>query len=356
MWYWIRTSLIVIAVTAMVWLFAEAESLRSERESVEVLLAADPKSGLVIDLVDRNGSEPLSSAATNVVTGDLTPIRLELDIDGATNAIEQFRRKLSPSTIRLSPGMTGIPTTLGAHAVNLLEVMQAYPGLKPVDSGVTITKVTPAIANVFIDSLVTRTFAVEVNHPEGETDGPLEIKPRSVTVTMPKAVSDRVAEGTAATANIDESTWRGLVPRQRTTLSALPLSVPSTAGASHVRITPASVDVSLTILAKAATLRLTSMPVHIRIPPVEYGKWDIDIPEQDRFLTDVVVTGPADLIEQLRQRQSPVVAFITLSFDDLERGVTSKDIQYSDVPTPLRFESASKAVRVKITRRERVGP
>lgn len=344
MWYWIRTILIVLTVTAMVWLFAEAESLRTEQESADVIFAADPKAQQVIDLVD---------AADPAVESPV--LRVEMNVEGSVTAIEQFRRRLAAGVIRLTPGSPGVPATPGAHAVNLLEFFQGYPGLRSADSGVTVSKVSPATVNVFVDTLVTRTVNLEVTHPEGETEGPIDVRPRTLTMTLPKALADRVPESAVATVRIDDGTWRGLVPRQRSTLTALPVLPPPGAVGPHVKLSPSTADTTLTVLAKAASLRLPSVPVHIRIPPVEYGKWDLDIPEQDRFLNDVMVTGPADLIEQLRQRQTPVVAWVALSFEDLERGVTSKEVTFSDAPTPLRFESANKSVRVKVVRRDRPG-
>src|SRR5438094_723468 len=49
-------------------------------------------------------------------------------------------------------------------------------------------------------------------------------------------------------------------------------------------VEPTTVDISLTLRSKTATIKIASVPVHVRIAPSELNKWDIEIPEQDRFL------------------------------------------------------------------------
>ena len=48
----------------------------------------------------------------------------------------------------------------------------------------------------------------------------------------------------------------------------------------------------------------------------------------------------------------PLVATVSLSFEELERSIPSKEAVFCDLPTGLHFDVANKTVRLKIKRRE----
>src|SRR5262249_45340484 len=128
------------------------------------------------------------------------------------------------------------------------------------------------------------------------------------------------------------------------------------AAIQRLKIEPPVVDIALTLRTKTASIKVPSVPVHVRIAPGELSKWDIEIPEQDRFLTDVTVSGPSDLVKQVQDKPVPLTATVSLSFEEPERMVPSKEAVFCPLPTRLHFDVPNKTIRLKIKRREAAAP
>jgi hypothetical protein len=114
---------------------------------------------------------------------------------------------------------------------------------------------------------------------------------------------------------------------------------------------PARADVALTVRAREVTVRLASVPVQLRIPPAELPNWDIRVPEADQFISDVAVTGPADQVRGIQSGTVQIVAVVPLSFEELERGIASKEAVFVGLPGNVKAEAARRTIRLTITRR-----
>lgn len=336
----VRAVLAAMALAVLVWVYAEAESLRGQDTTLELVLegAADPPRA--VDVGDGSGGTLFPG----------TPLRLTVSIEGSTAALDAFLRR-GPRTLRAAPGEVGVPTLPGAHTLDLREVLRATQDFK--DSGLTIRKVEPATAQVTIDEVASRDVRVEVRTPVGDLEGLPEATPRTVRVVAPAREIARLTEASTVVAGVDDATWSRLVPGRKEIIPGVRLSLPAELEASRrARLEPPTVDVVLTVKSRTATVVVPGVPVHLRVAPGELAKFDIDINEQDRTLIDVTVSGPADLIRQIEDRSLPVIAFVALSFEELERGIASKDAQFTNVPGgALKFEVANRAVRLSIKRR-----
>jgi hypothetical protein len=340
MWQHIKTIILVTLVTAIIWVFAESESLRSlDVPGVEMTVVAPPGSKYVVDLTPDQG-----------VHG--SGIRADLKIEGPTAAVDAAERLLR-NPIILNPGMPGFAIEPGRHTVDLLAVLRDHPDLHLASRGVSIKSVTPESVVATVEELVTRTVKIDVDVPGAELDGPPEVKATDATITLPKSQESKVTDDSAVVARIDPAALARLNPGRKETITGVRL-VPSAelAAIPRLKIEPLAVDVALTLRTKTAMVKVPSVPVHVRIAPGELNKWDIEIPEQDRFLTDVTVTGPSDQIKQIQDKTVPLVATVSLSFEELERMIPSKDAVFCDLPTGLHFDVANKIVRLKIKRRE----
>jgi hypothetical protein len=341
MWQAIKTFVLVSLVTVIIWAFAEAESLRSaEVRSVEVAVSTPANSKYIADLIQDNAPARTQSLRADVV------------IDGPAAALETVERILR-SPIILSPGMEGFSTEPGRHTVDLQTILRSHPDLRLASRGVSIKTVSPETIDVRVDELVSRPIKVDVDVPGAELDGPPEVKTTSATITLPKSLEGKLTDSSAATARVEPAALARLNPGRKETVAGVRLvPPPDLAGNPRIRIEPAAVDVALTLRTKSATVKVPSVPVHIRIAPGELSKWDIEVPEQDRFLTDVTVTGPSEVIRQIQEKALPLVATVSLTFEELERMIPSKDAVFCDLPTGVRFDVANKTVRLKIKRRE----
>lgn len=83
-------------------------------------------------------------------------------------------------------------------------------------------------------------------------------------------------------------------------------------------------DVSVTgqLSRRVRTLELAPVPVWLVLPSTEGTGWDVEV--LDKLLPGVSATGPQASIDRLERGDLVAIAFVTLSSDELERGVESK--------------------------------
>src|ERR1051326_7041046 len=130
MWQHLKTIILVTLVTAIIWVFAESESLRVVQvPGVEMTVAAPPGSKYVVDLTPDQG-----------VHGN--GVRADLVIEGPTAAVDAAERLLR-NPIILNPGMPGFAIEPGRHTVDLQAVLRDHPDLHLSARGVSIKSVTP---------------------------------------------------------------------------------------------------------------------------------------------------------------------------------------------------------------------
>ncbi|GJQ30059.1 MAG: hypothetical protein HBSAPP03_19430 [Phycisphaerae bacterium] len=341
----VRAILTALVLAVLVWVYAEAESLRSQDVSLELVIEGSSEPPRAVEVGDGAGGWLFPGSA----------VRLTVSIEGSTGAVDALTRRGQGRVVHVAPGSGGVPTAPGAYTLDLRDVLRLQHDFK--DSGLTIRKVEPASVSITVDEVGSRDVRVSVVTPMGDLDGQPEATPRVVRVVGPAKELAGLRETSTATARVDEATWARLVPGRREIIPAVRLELPDEMSASRrARLEPPTADVVLTVRSRTASVILPSVPVHLRIAPGELAKFNIDINEQDRTLIDVTVSGPADLIRQVEDRTLPIIAFVPLSFEELERGIPSKDAVFTGLPGgALRFEVANRAVRLTITRRNGAG-
>ena len=350
MWNRIKNITLVTLVTCIIWVFAESESVRSVQiPAVEITILPEQGQMYAVDLAQDS-----SAVHGSVVRADLT-------LEGPTAALDIVQRRLRQPIV-LNPGMKGFTSESGPHILDLQAVIQAAlrdsTDLGTTGRGVSIKSITPESIRYNIEQLTTTTVKVDVELPPGtELDGPAELKVSAANITLPQAQASRVGDTTSVIARIDPAALARITSGRKETITGVRLyAPPDLATVPRLKIDPATVDVSLTLRTKTASIKVASVPVHIRIAPGELSKWDIDIPEQDRFLTDVTVSGPSDAVKQVQDKAVLLVATVPLSFEELEHLIPFKDASFGslvgDLPAGLRFDVASKTVRLKIKKRE----
>ena len=339
MWRYLKSAVAVVVVTLIIWFFAEAESLRStEVRGVEITFQPLDGARYVVDL----------SQETPGVRGN--SVRADLVISGSAAALEPVERTLRRPLI-VSPGMAGLSASPGRQTVDLQELLMLHPELR--GRGVSFRSVSPVAVEATVDELVTRPVKIEVEVPGAELEGAPELRTTTASVTLPASHAGKVSESTSVLARVEPAALTRLTPGRKESIPNVRLLPPADlAGLPRLRIDPQTVDVSLTLRSKTASVKIASVPVAVRLAPGELGKWLIEIPQQDWFLTDVTVTGPGELIKQVQDKTLPLVATVPLSFEELERGIPSKEAVFSELPSGLRFDVANRTVRLKITKRE----
>jgi hypothetical protein len=349
----LRTLLLVGFITALVWLMAESESLRTEKLRPEVRFRVPPDAPRLVRV--EPGQE---------FSGTVT-----VTIEGPTAAVDALAAR-ARGTIDLEPGMVGVPAEPGRHSVNLADALRAHEYFR--DSSVTITSVDPPSATVWVDEVVAREASVKIETPEGALlAGVADVKPPKVEVRLPESIARTAAPpGTelTLTARLTPEALANL-PAGRRIAVTVPLTLPPTLQSDAVRVSPPQVNVELTLRSRAASTIVPNVPVYVRVAPTEVGVWDVDLAPEGRVLTDVTITGPADQVDQFRAPPEPpgaapkvkLIGYVPLSFEELEKAATSgqpleKDVAFCDVPTPLRFDARPRTVKVTVRRSTPMGP
>lgn len=330
----LKAALIAILVAVLVWLFAEGESLATRTVDMTVSLHSDPGGDLVIKPEDPNFR-------------GVARVRLEATtrlLDTVANAVGD--------RLVLTPGTPGVPTEPGERrVVDLREALSNLPELKGLGS--TVVDVQPRQIVVRVTRLVTREMPVRVELPQG-FDLPLDGEPTLATGTVmvraPEQALAAIPEGTFIPAKVSEEQVRRLKsdgPQTVTATAQLPVGLRSV---TPVTLTPETLGVTLRIRSRVETLKLATVPVWYSLPPTEDGgKWNVQV--QDKFLSDVSITGPSEEIQRIRAGQAGVKAVVELSSDDLSKGVTSKQATFTGLPAGLSANAPSTTVRLRISQR-----
>ncbi len=329
----IKTAALVTLVTLVIWFFAESESLTSRSVRVEAAFEVEPKDDRSLRVIDPDWQQ-----------------RIDTVIEGATAAVSEAETVLR-RPVRFQLGAPGIPTDLGEQTVDLAAALRGLPDLQ--GKPVTILRADPSTVRVRIEQLATRELKVVVDAPPGTRFESLpEARPATVKISLPEVDARLLDESAVAFARISGETLSRLVPGRRETISNVAVDAPPLVAGPRTRLNPSRIDVDVTLQSRTATLTLASVPVFILVAAVEYERWDITVAPEDRFLTDVKVSGPSDLVDRVRRGEIRVTAKVELTFDELERGISSKEVVFSQMPTDLTFTADNPRVRLQIRKRE----
>ncbi len=346
-WNALKTIILTTIIASLVWLFAEAETLRDKE--VDVRLILQPKSGsdLVVDI-------------QGTVSREFT---VKLRMQGGSLRVDQAERQLTDLPIIMTLGDEGVPASTGEHRIDLMSALRSHTTLR--ELGVSLQSVEPQSLGILVDEYMTRELAIHAIAPPDAiglefASAPI-ISPPRARVTLPRRDAERLGTDAALEAQISKLEFDRLVPGRQETLTNIRLRLPITPSPTpnaapgtittpplRATIAPTSVDIQLVVRPRSAEFLLPRVPIDLRLPASELGKWSVTIAEDELNLTDVKVIGPAELIQQVRDGRIPVRASVQLSFDELARGINSKDAFFTDVPADLRFEVSDRQVRMTI--------
>jgi YbbR domain-containing protein len=331
----LRTIVLVTFVSALIWAFAEGQSLQTRRTRAEIEFPATSASAYVVRVLDDQGWSGT----------------VELQVEGPATSLEGLETVLR-APLSLAPGMAeGVPAESGEHSVDLREVLRNLPLFRA--RGVTVISAEPQSVRVVIEALTTTQVPIRVEVAPGEIEGTAEAVGRSeVTVRLPTRVAAQLTSESRVIARVRAEDLARLEPGRRAVVPNVRLEPgPELMGVQPLEITPAQVDVQLLVRSKTEVVVLPSVPVDVRIPPDLLDVWTIEIPPEEQSLRDVRVTGPSEIIQRIRNNQQPVTAFIRLTYTDLERGVTSLQAEFTNLPSQLTVEADDREIQFVARRR-----
>ncbi len=328
-----RTLALTIVVTLLIWLYAEAESLTRVQHEAKVSFVSSPGSTLARPSDGWGGA-------------------VRLTFEGGAAAIAR-----APRAFELRPGAIGVPDDDGEHTVDLRVALRADPAW--VQSGVALLAVEPPTVRVRVRAMET-VADIEIRADLGAIDltAPAVIEPARASVVLPKALADRLRalpEGPHVLARPTAQAAQGLREGQASKVRAR-LVLPAPIEDQDAVISPREADVSVSVRARTARAPLPPVPVQTLLPPGDAGRFRITVGEEDRFLRDVFMQGPLDVMEAVQSRAWSVVAVVVLSTDDLEQRITSKRAAFalirdgvmSPLPPGVEAEASDTTIRLRI--------
>lgn len=307
----------VTLFTALILIFAEQRTLVSHGPA-QVQIRVE---------IERNDLVVLNNEAEQVV---------EVTFEGAQGQMAQLKDRLSnhlPVVVHPSVDEAGVQSdALG----DLLEGSELLAGLY-----VNIIELNPPAIEFEIDRLDELTATVRFE-PEGVQllDGSGQVDPAQIQITGPASTLERLV-------GYPENIELGLEPiediqslepgveQRRSPLVLLPEGL---ADDPHVKLDPNAVEVTFTIekLNTAAKLILPSVPVRMTMLPDDHKKYVVLIHEDDRVISQVEVTAPPELLEQLTE--NPLFADIDLSSDNLANAANSGEEYTTQAIPDIRIE------------------
>lgn len=330
----LRTILVVTFVTVLIWAFAEGQSLQAKRTVAEIEFPSASAEPYVVHVLDNQNWRG----------------RVELLVEGSTTSLEALESALR-TPIVLEPGVDGVPRESGEHTINLRDALRSQPAFQA--RGVTVISADPPTIRVHIEEMATRQIDILVEVPQGEIEGTASpVGFNQASVRLPARVAEQLSGEASLLARVRPEDLARLEPGRRVILPNVRLEPgPELADVQNLVITPAQVDVQLTVRSTSETYVVPSVSVDVRIPPDLLNVWIIEIPQEEQAIRDVRVTGPSELIQRVRNQELPITAFIRLTYSDLELGATAARVEFTSLPSQLTVESEDREVRFTARRR-----
>jgi hypothetical protein len=302
----VRTFGIVTLFALVLWVFAESESLGEFSGLTSVRFVSPPDRSR---LIHSEGS----------FDGSVT-----LELVGSKSALSRSESELARG-VQLEPGMAAVPSVEGRHTVNLLEALRAYPALQR--SGARVAAVSPQFVDVRVEELVTMSVPIVASFEGVEVVGEIRFTPDKVDLLAPRSALKEPVESLRVTATLDTGQRRRL-PASGSVKEEVMLAAPAgLAGLPGVTLSSARAAAEFTIRARNATEVLRSVPVQVVLPPIEVGRWAVEVHPDDRFQS-AEVSGSSEAVERLQSGEEALIALVVLSSDELQGRIGRKEASF----------------------------
>jgi len=284
----IETFIVVTVITVLVWLYAEGRNVTEYvNEPIRVQFVPADDSGFTVSPDDEQriqityeGSTATKQALEALL--DSGPIKIPIAEDDPAEVIFQTRRNES----------------------------------KLADLGIQVTRVEPERRLVKIRRVVTVTMPIDVRVEGVELTGVPTVEPREVAVKLPSTLAD-LARELPLEVTLTAADLSSLRPGEPGTVQAK-VALPEVLRGQDVDLPIRAATVALTIRKQTRTITLTSVPIHLNLPPLLLDQYRIRLPDDQQVLREVQLTGPADGIHEIESKQCRVWAEIRPSAEDLE--------------------------------------
>ncbi|MCC7146065.1 MAG: hypothetical protein IT443_06430 [Phycisphaeraceae bacterium] len=321
-WEKAENLIIVTVVTALIWLYAEGESVRSGTATLTLRFVPPAGQTLAIDPAER---------------------RVELEYRCSTSEEQKLKelvRNPVPIVVRPDP-------TAAVRSVSLRERVASDSPIAAL--GLEVVAVQPEAIELRVRELERVELPIVVVTGQKRLTGPPVVEPAKAAVQLPRDLS-RQSEGTQLRVMLDDVT-ETLEPGREYKI-ALPIRPPPQLG-SEVKVDPARAEVTFSVSSRTRTLSLSSVRVMIMGPPREMARYEVILRDDLLFLPDAIeITGPNDKIEQIAGKPDQIVAVLRLTAEELTQRISNKQVE---IPLPEGVTTRLPPPRVNFTIEPRAG-
>lgn len=289
------TWVIVTVFTLLIWYWAAGETRIEQVLNVRVQLAV--------------------ASSPNAWRIQPRQLSVAVTAQGSRRAIRNAEESSREITLQLPPRP-------GTATLDLATALRAHPAIN--QTGITVISTDPAGVEVERDEIITEQARVIPKLPNVKVDE-IAVQPPQVDVSLPSQLRRQFADDLTVEAVLDRAELANLDPGVRHTLDNVRLRLPGafTSPPDAVSFNPPVVSISLVISSQIAELTLDK-PVRVQVlsPPEDQEIVEVE-PKQ---IPNVTVSGPVDLIEQIRTGEAVVVAVLHLKSSERDRRIESKPI------------------------------
>ena len=321
----LKTGLIVILLTGLIWFFADQADMDSK--TISVRLAVQPPSPNFL-----------------VMSQDPEPLQFDVTFTAPRGVIRELEEQLRDRPLNLAFVLDKLDKE--SQYVRLpfesIKVLSQLDGIRK--RGLAITSVRPASFSVEIDAMIHRSMHIKPEFGEMVVEAEAA-KPAAVDVMLPSRMAEGLAGDTLAvdvTRYVDASkpdTWQtGKVQVQ------WPGNDPK---AKLVRFDPGTFDIRFKLKDTTTPRTFQSVQVSFSVAPDVLSRYTPAPVEPAEFRPDITVTGPKQLIDNLRKEDIKLVVEV-YSSDEASVGrpePISRKITIQSLPPNVQVVTQLRDVR-----------
>lgn len=336
-WSQIRTIIVVTFLTLLIWLLAESRMVQTRTIELQIVLVG-------------NTQDPEHQFVVRPASSDDWISSVNIELEGSLASLDAATREMR-GRIQMNVGEQ-IPARTGMHDLDIRSILRDTPAIKT--SGVSIGSVSSDFVIVEVDELVALELPVRVDIPASVAlDGTPRAIPQTVRITGPSTIIGTL-EGRELIAAPDTSLIAALTPGRLETIPNVAITMPVQNDATMNLgwlpvLSPSRADIRLTIRSLTQNTTIDRLPIQILLAPGEVGRWNVTLDPGSEDLVGIQLSGPADLITQITESEITPSAVLSLSFQDLERAITSKSVEILGLPSGVEVITELPEVGFTIT-------
>ncbi|MBL1216761.1 MAG: hypothetical protein D8M59_04620 [Planctomycetes bacterium] len=326
----LSTLAFVLVAAVVIWMYAEGEILGEPFETeLTVTVKVPPDSPVIIRSVQ--------------------PRKIRIKVEGPQARIDDLRRLLAQGTLELDVGMNGVPAAVGTHELLLTDILMQHRAFY--QRGISMRAVDPPVMQLSIDRWSdAESIAVRAGNLHGiEIVGAVTLEPADVDVRFASSLlQDLPPERRRVVAEPDPMDLQGLSDGQQHTITAK-LTCPDIADPTLARFSQPTVRMTLSIKSKREQITRNNVPVKLALLVDDTDDYAVEL--VDKFIPELQLMGPSDVIARIRDGSLKVFGYVDLSTADLATGITQAPVTFPFLPASVSIVSGPYTVQLTVSNR-----